>query len=489
MPNKTDSPAIFISYAWSSVDKDNWVIELAERLFSSGVIVKLDKWDLEAGQDKYVFMEQMVQNSEIKYVLVVCDKNYKEKSDARQGGVGTESQIISSEVYSKTDQKKFIPIIREFDDDRNPLTPIFFKTRIYLDFSSDDVYEESYEKLLRIIFGKPEIKRPELGSPPAYLFENEPTRNKFAAIVKQAVHAAKLEKPHSISLVKQFLGNLIEGLDEFSLLIEYETPDKPFDDLVVNSIDSLQPIKEQFLELFESVVIYLPNFDYDAYINFFENLSEYFHARKEGRSYRNNTFDNFRFFGQDLFVSSIAILLRHEKYVTVADLIYGPYFPKNKFGGGTTEAENCEFLNHYIVVLDQDRNSRLKLNRISLTADILKEKVSQFLKFEEFVLAEAIIFNATLLNTASKGFGRDWWYPRTSVYFSYEINSGFFKKMKSKKHFDKVKILFRATSKSDIISKNANAMAYLSQRNVNFGFHDRPPFLSQFIKLEDIDSV
>lgn len=36
-----------------------------------GVNVILDVWDLKNGQDKYVFMEQMVEDSEIKKVLSV----------------------------------------------------------------------------------------------------------------------------------------------------------------------------------------------------------------------------------------------------------------------------------------------------------------------------------------------------------------------------------------------------------------------------------
>lgn len=44
---------------------------LAERLIGDGVNVILDVWDLKNGQDKYVFMEQMVEDSEIKKVLSV----------------------------------------------------------------------------------------------------------------------------------------------------------------------------------------------------------------------------------------------------------------------------------------------------------------------------------------------------------------------------------------------------------------------------------
>jgi hypothetical protein len=55
-------------------------------------------------QDKYHFMERMVTDSQVTHVLVICDKQYAEKADARKDGVGTESQIISKEVYDKVEQ-------------------------------------------------------------------------------------------------------------------------------------------------------------------------------------------------------------------------------------------------------------------------------------------------------------------------------------------------------------------------------------------------
>lgn len=106
-------PKIFISYSWSS---DNVVIPLAERLVSHGVNVILDKWDLKEGQDKYVFMERCVNDPEITKVLIVCDKKYTDKANTRTGGVGDETVIISSEIYNKVEQVKFIPVIVEHDE-------------------------------------------------------------------------------------------------------------------------------------------------------------------------------------------------------------------------------------------------------------------------------------------------------------------------------------------------------------------------------------
>ena len=41
----------------------------------------------------------MVSDTEIQKVLIISDKKYADKANGRDGGVGTETQIISAEVY------------------------------------------------------------------------------------------------------------------------------------------------------------------------------------------------------------------------------------------------------------------------------------------------------------------------------------------------------------------------------------------------------
>jgi SEFIR domain len=123
-------PKVFISYSWTSPGHQATVKQWAERLLADGVEVVLDIFDLKEGHDKYAFMEQMVTDSTVTHVLVMCDKAYAEKADARKAGVGTETQIISKEVYDKVSQSKFIPIACELDEKGNWYLPTFLKSRI-----------------------------------------------------------------------------------------------------------------------------------------------------------------------------------------------------------------------------------------------------------------------------------------------------------------------------------------------------------------------
>src|SRR5262245_27474731 len=144
MPEVNDTPPkAFISYSWTGSDHQEWVLKLATDLRESGVDVIFDVWDLKEGDDKYVFMEQMVTNPDVKKVLIICDKAYAEKADARKGGVGTETQIISAEVYDQVirigQQQKFVAIIAERDVAGQPYLPTYLKPRLYIDMSTTDL--------------------------------------------------------------------------------------------------------------------------------------------------------------------------------------------------------------------------------------------------------------------------------------------------------------------------------------------------------------
>ncbi|MBI2805840.1 MAG: toll/interleukin-1 receptor domain-containing protein [Planctomycetes bacterium] len=168
------TPKVFISYSWTNEEHVDWVEGIANRLEADSIPVVFDQWDLTHGQDKFAYMERMVGDPTITKVLMICDRKYVEKADARDGGVGVETVIITPEVYNKTAQTKFIPILRERDEDGEAFLPIYLKSRIYIDFCDDDNFAESYDKLLRDITNKPTRKRPPRGEKlPAHLLEED----------------------------------------------------------------------------------------------------------------------------------------------------------------------------------------------------------------------------------------------------------------------------------------------------------------------------
>lgn len=148
------APKAFISYSWTTPKHQAMIRKMAERLISDGIEVVFDLYDLKEGDDKYTFMERMVTDEEVSHVLVFSDKRYAEKSNERRDGVGSESQIISTEVYQRVKQSKFVPIVCEFDEDQNPYLPIFLQSRIWIDFSSSEAVNQNWERLIRLLYDK-----------------------------------------------------------------------------------------------------------------------------------------------------------------------------------------------------------------------------------------------------------------------------------------------------------------------------------------------
>jgi hypothetical protein len=242
------SPKAFISYSRTSRAHCDRIRSYAERLRGDGVDVILDQWDLAEGQDKYAFMEKMVTDPSVTHVLVFSDKRYAEKADARKAGVGTESQIMSKEIYEKVDQRKFIPLICERRSDGEPYLPAFLHPRIWIDFSTAEQVNENWEQLIRAIYGKPLHIKPGLGKPPAYLSADEnqpalPTIGKFATLRDAILN----DKP-IVALARQ------DFLDAaFALADSFRTRNPPadideFEEKVLETLRTLLPLRDQFID-------------------------------------------------------------------------------------------------------------------------------------------------------------------------------------------------------------------------------------------------
>ncbi len=146
---------VFISYAWESEEHREWVKALANRLLSDGIDAVLDQYDLELGDRLPQFMEKSVRSSD--YVLIVCTPTYKQKADERIGGVGYEGHIISGELFSQRNERKFIPVLKE--GSVKDCIPTFLEGKLAIDLSERGELE-GYNDLLATLYGvkkKPKV--------------------------------------------------------------------------------------------------------------------------------------------------------------------------------------------------------------------------------------------------------------------------------------------------------------------------------------------
>lgn len=318
-------PRVFISYSWSSPGHQARIRQWAEQMVSNGVDVVLDVWDLREGDDKYAFMEKMVTDSSVTHVLVFSDAEYAAKADARKAGVGTESQIISREVYSKVQQSKFIPVVCEFDDSGEPSLPTFLKTRIWIDFSSPEAANDNWEQLIRVLYGKPAHEKPTLGKAPTYVTTDvtvpaSPAGAKFVAL-KQAI----IQEKRGLKYYRQdFLDACCSYTDALRIR---ERPDVTNMGLrVLEDCSKLKLVRDQIIDwvLLESEVI--PSVEFgEALVSVLERLLELKSRPPEVNSWNDVWFEAHRVFVYETFLYIVAALLKTESFGTLHLILTSHY--------------------------------------------------------------------------------------------------------------------------------------------------------------------
>lgn len=174
-----DIPNVFISYSWDDDMHKEWVKTLANILLANGVNAILDDYDTDPGDRLPHFMEEAVSKAD--KVLVICTERYKEKADKREGGVGYEEHIISTELM-KGNERKFIPILRTGNS--NTSIPICLVGKKYIDLSGANslCYSDVEALILQGIYEQK--MKPPIGSKP-----------------KEVTHYVKRENPEEIYII------------------------------------------------------------------------------------------------------------------------------------------------------------------------------------------------------------------------------------------------------------------------------------------------
>ena len=152
----------FISYSWDDEAHREWVRKLAERLRADGVNVSIDRWEAVPGDQLAAFMERAIRENQ--FVVIVCTPRYKQRSDAREGGVGYEGDIMTAEVMTSQNHRKFIPVLRSGSWPQ--AAPSSFLGKYYVNLTGDPYPERDYEDLVRTLLGVRETAPP-IGKPMA----------------------------------------------------------------------------------------------------------------------------------------------------------------------------------------------------------------------------------------------------------------------------------------------------------------------------------
>ncbi|ATC34273.1 hypothetical protein CA606_19095 [Caulobacter vibrioides] len=412
MTEQPSPPSVraFTSYSWSSPTHEAWVIQLASRLREDGVDVILDKWDLKPGHDSYQFMESMVTDITVTKVMMICDRQYVEKANNRAGGVGTESQIISPELYGKGSQDKFAALMTDEDEDGNAHVPVFYKGRIYFDFRSADKFEASYEQLLRWLVDRPQHVKPKLGAVPSSILDAAPTASATQSRARRAAEAVRQGSTSAASLVRDY-GDALRS--ELQSLAPQLSNAEPADETIIKAISSMRPYLQQWSDLVSTIV----RFGQDERVwqrtlSINEQLGTLMYRDSSLSHWISVQFDAFKVIAHEAFLTTVALALDEERFDLVQAAVEKAYLLEERDTGGRRATQDFTAFRQHAASLDQ-RKTRLQLRRISLEADLLREAhpIGAIPSFESLMQADFFLYICSAGQSTSNN-----WYPYSLVY-------------------------------------------------------------------------
>lgn len=429
-------PKAFISYSWTDDSHQERVRHWADRLLADGVDIILDVYDLKEGDDKYVFMERMVTDPSVSHVLVICDQEYKKKADDRTAGVGTESQIISKEVYEKVEQSKFIPIVSEIDEEGNPYLPAFLKSRIWVDFSSLETENKNWEQLVRLLHGKPQYVKPKLGKVPSYIINDAPVPtsgivSKFNSL-KQAIQQNRKEIIRYNR--RDFLDACVGYADELRIR-ERPTVD-PSGEKILEDSSKLKLVRDPLVDwvLLESE--FTPEREFsEVLIDLLERLRALKSRPFELDSWKNHWFEAHTVFVYEMFLYFVAALLKMQSYKILHEIYTTHYLISTTNGHSESLFEKFDSFHGHSEAL-QSVLAPEGRSLYSPAAELLKRHADRTdLPFSEIIQAELLTLLMSFIVPGT------FWYPGTLHYHQYGFRHQFFIRAAQHKHFAKLAIV------------------------------------------------
>src|SRR5512144_3087603 len=155
------APKIFISYSHDTVEHQERVLGLADRLRADGIAAEIDQYNAAPSEGWPLWCERQIAAADA--VLMVCTETYHRRvsgDEERRKGLGVvwEARIIRQLLYDAgAVSDKFVPVL--FSDTTPEQIPTPIKGWTWYVVDTEDGYEELYRRLT----GQPRLLRPALG--------------------------------------------------------------------------------------------------------------------------------------------------------------------------------------------------------------------------------------------------------------------------------------------------------------------------------------
>lgn len=186
-----------------------------------------------------------------------------------------------------------------------------------------------------------------------------------------------------------------------------------FDEAIINQIDSALPISNIFIK---ASMLASKSKNLDAIKTIYNYFGELLKLCKVSEgfsgSYSDYQFDGFKFIIYEMFVAFFACLIKYNNWEIISKTLEYDLF----IGGNYETYIPFYKISSYNYSLDEFRNQRLKLERVSVVSDILKERfvnsnLSQILTHRAFMEADYFLFLKSLCFQ-----GATLWCPKSCVY-------------------------------------------------------------------------
>ena len=168
------------------------------------------------------------------------------------------------------------------------------------------------------------------------------------------------------------LGLLQDVLNIFSEELEallLQDDSLPLDEQVVQAIDRFTPYRDDFVETTDLIASLgtTPGL-FRQFTRFFENQVPHIYSRYESRNK-----DHKKFIVYELLLYYTAVLMQRARFAEL-DVLLSHYYILTETDSNRPMTFDFSCFGRYNYALDQDRKRRLDSRKISLTADLLRER-------------------------------------------------------------------------------------------------------------------
>lgn len=432
------TPKVFVSYSWTSPEHEQWVLDLCHNLNDDGIEVLLDKWDLQAGGEANTFMERMVNDKTVSKIIMIIDQAYTDKANSRIGGVGTESTILSNEIYSKKELNNIVAVIAE----SGATKPTFYSSRIHIDLSKQENYANEYEDLIRWAFDKYKHVRPKaIGKPPSFITQDDSIETLHTNTeYRIAIDALEKGKQNASGAIKCYLNKLNEELIKFRLNSKEVKGDVKITEAYKKNIKNFQPYLFELKKIAESYCSHSNDSKViKHFCHFFENfLKLHLTYTTDGTSFFQANFEQYKFIAHQSFLSIIAILLKYDCFNEVSDILDEQFIiPENYIFNNNANHETFTIFNGSNLTIIP---FGLKQREQSPIGAMLKElHDNEVISFKELIEADVFLYLKSMINILKNNKTNKWW-PHTSIYMGHKIVPlRMFLKSEKQSYYDEVK--------------------------------------------------